>query len=71
MAFKKLDDNDPMPFGEHKGKKMADIPASYLLWYRDNGSPGNVKDYAILNEDTLLEEYTRDHGKDWVNKNDI
>ncbi len=28
-----LTDNSPMPFGKaHKGKKMANVPASYLLW---------------------------------------
>lgn len=30
---KELNDESLMPFGkEHKGKKMEDVPASYLLW---------------------------------------
>jgi len=26
-----------MPFGKHKGIKMIDVPAQYLLWLWDNG----------------------------------
>jgi hypothetical protein len=28
----KYDDNTKMPFGVFKGKKLANIPADYLLW---------------------------------------
>ena len=49
----KLTDNDPMPFGKHKGRKMIDVPPSYLLWYLENGSEGNVKDYCIENKEAL------------------
>ncbi len=27
-----MDDNSIMPFGKFKGQKMANVPASYLLW---------------------------------------
>lgn len=27
--------DDLMPFGKHKGKKLRDVPASYLLWWQD------------------------------------
>lgn len=30
--MKALTDNSPMPFGEHRGKPMKDVPASYLHW---------------------------------------
>lgn len=36
-----LDDDDPMPFGKHKGTPMGEVPASYLdflhgqPWIRD------------------------------------
>ena len=33
----KLEDHDRMPFGKHGGKKMEDVPASYLLWLWDDG----------------------------------
>lgn len=26
-----------MPFGKHKGKRLEDVPASYLLWLWDDG----------------------------------
>lgn len=32
-----LTDQSPMPFGIHKGKKMEDVPAKYLLWLRTEG----------------------------------
>lgn len=27
-----MTDNSPMPFGEHKGKAMVEVPASYLMF---------------------------------------
>lgn len=27
-----MTDKDPMPFGKHKDKAMANVPAPYLLW---------------------------------------
>ncbi len=32
-----MTDTDIMPFGKHKGRRMEDVPASYLLWLWDNG----------------------------------
>jgi uncharacterized protein (DUF3820 family) len=32
-----LTDEDPMPFGKYKGQRMADVPASYLAWLKDQG----------------------------------
>lgn len=32
-----MTDTDIMPFGKHKGKRMEDVPASYLLWLWDSG----------------------------------
>ena len=29
-----MTDTDRMPFGKHKNEKMANVPASYLLWIR-------------------------------------
>jgi uncharacterized protein (DUF3820 family) len=49
----KLTENDPMPFGKYKGERMIDVPASYLLWYLENGNEGNVMDYCIENKQVL------------------
>lgn len=27
-----MKDKDEMPFGKHKGERLGDVPASYLLW---------------------------------------
>lgn len=35
--MKAFDDDTPMPFGKHKGKRLEDVPASYLLWLWDDG----------------------------------
>ena len=31
--MKRLTDNDPMPFGMHQGKAMANVPDQYLIWF--------------------------------------
>jgi len=30
-------DLDIMPFGKHKGQPMQDVPASYLVWLKEQG----------------------------------
>lgn len=42
----KLTDESPMPFGIHKGEKMKDVPADYLL-YLWNIGVWNQKDRPI------------------------
>lgn len=32
---KSWDDDDLMPFGKHRGKRMADVPLDYLRWLAD------------------------------------
>lgn len=27
-----MNDESKMPFGKHKGEKLKDVPASYLIW---------------------------------------
>jgi uncharacterized protein (DUF3820 family) len=52
-----MTDQDEMPFGKHKGEKMENVPASYLLWLRDNGlSHPGVKNYVEENLTVLLTE---------------
>ena len=50
-------DNTLMPFGKHRGKAMANIPAAYLLWLKNAGiDHQGVKQYIIDNEDCLIKE---------------
>lgn len=67
--IKLLQDGDPMPLGKFKGQRMIDVPASYLLWYKDSDpNPGNVLDYIIRNEEAILKEYEAEHKKPWKAK---
>jgi uncharacterized protein (DUF3820 family) len=55
-----LTDESKMPFGVHKGKNMADVPASYLLWlYENNKCSGEVKEYIKDNLDVIKVEIER------------
>lgn len=52
-----MNDQDLMPFGKHKGEKMEDVPASYLLWLRDDGCRhSEIAAYIKENESVLLSE---------------
>lgn len=43
-------DTTPMPWGAHKGKAMANVPDSYLLWlYTENKAHGDLRDYIRIN----------------------
>ena len=55
-----LNDNSLMPYGIHKGKKMANVPAQYLLWcYQQSWCKGEVKEYIKENLDSLKLETTK------------
>lgn len=51
-----MDDQSLMPFGKYKGRKMEDVPASYLLWLRDQGTVGEVRQYIEENMTALQQE---------------
>lgn len=44
-------DTTPMPFGQHKGTLMMNVPARYLIWLE-----GEIKPKAP-NKRTLCEKY--------------
>lgn len=50
-----MDDNSLMPWGKHKGKKLIDVPASYLLWLYENklNFLKNEKDLELYIEDNM------------------
>lgn len=57
MTLKRLEDEDLMPFGIHKGLQMADVPAKYLLWLYENNRTGPlVRIYIEENWDILHNE---------------
>ncbi len=50
-----MDDNSLMPFGKHKGTKLANVPGSYLVWLYENG---DVLKYERFKD---LRDYIRDN----------
>lgn len=53
----KLTDDSIMPWGIHKGTKMANVPASYLLYMYDNNKCDlPVKKYIEENIEVLKQE---------------
>lgn len=56
-----MNDESIMPFGKHKGEKLANVPAKYLLWLYDTGcnsgtSHEELKAYIEDNMDVLKQE---------------
>ncbi|KKQ95343.1 MAG: hypothetical protein UT21_C0006G0015 [Candidatus Woesebacteria bacterium GW2011_GWA1_39_11b] len=52
-----MNDNSTMPFGLHRGKKLANVPAEYLRWLYDNGKLyGELKTYVEENLDVIKAE---------------
>ena len=46
-----------MPWGKYKGEKMANVPATYLMWLYDNNKcNAEVQAYINDNMDALKEE---------------
>jgi hypothetical protein len=48
-----------MPYGQHKGKRMDEVPAQYLLYILENHDLTRqeaVKKYIVANQDTLIRQ---------------
>ncbi len=53
-------DQSIMPFGIHRGKAMANVPAVYLLWLHNEGCfDDKVRKYIINNLDALNQEVSK------------
>jgi uncharacterized protein (DUF3820 family) len=55
----KYDDSTVLTFGVHKGKKLANVPAGWLIWYSE--TPGNYKNPQLMayiedNKMSLMQE---------------
>lgn len=49
-----MTDKSIMPFGQHKGKQLDQIPDEYLLWlYENNKCYGELKEYIKDNLDVI------------------
>lgn len=60
MFPEEFTDQSLMPFGEHKGKKLANVPARYLIYIFENFKlHDNLKAYIKKNKDVLEAEVKR------------
>jgi uncharacterized protein (DUF3820 family) len=63
-----LNDDSPMPFGKHKGEKMANVTAAYLMWlYNDGKCNKEFREYIEDNLDVLKQEIKRENKDDYEN----
>lgn len=67
-----INDDYIFPFGKHKGKKIANVPASYLLWlfdqpdFRKSTLPENKEIYYYIKENqSLLEKESKN---EWLHQ---
>lgn len=61
MPSGELDDDSIMTFGTHKGKKLKDIPASYLKYMYDmDYFYGSMKNYVKDNYNIISKEVKHD-----------
>lgn len=70
----KFTDESIMPFGRYQGKKMEDVPASYLIWMWDEGNKINdsrVREYVLENLDVLRKQVEETKNKNNVRRNGI
>lgn len=52
--MEKMTDESIMPYGKYKGKKMANVPASYLMWmHREGKLFQSIQEYVTENLDVL------------------
>ncbi len=61
-------DESLMPFGKHRGKKLANIPANYFIDFLDKLKDLDIglKRYINENRDALLKERAKDDDRgDW------
>lgn len=58
-----MTDDSLMPFGKHKGIKMCNVPASYLIWLYENTNRKDlnteIAHYIKDNLDVLKQEVKR------------
>jgi uncharacterized protein (DUF3820 family) len=54
-------DETLMPFGQHKGKKLIDVPAKYLLWLEGELRRGDWTDLQAYIKDNkeVLEQQAK------------
>lgn len=51
-----ITENSLMTFGKYKGKKICNVPASYLLWWADTSPERHLEllEYILENREDLI-----------------
>lgn len=57
-----LTDNSPMPWGKHKGTKMIDVPADYLLYLHEKSYSNSPVGLYIKNNLEVLQKQANQKG---------
>lgn len=57
-----MTDQDPMPFGIHKGKSMANVPDSYLIWIYNRIQIKAESGNNLTTEEACVQGYIDDFG---------
>jgi uncharacterized protein (DUF3820 family) len=61
MKMQKLTDESKMPYGKYKGTKMANVPASYLLYIKEQGyASHDVAEYILENLKAIIIEIEKE-----------
>lgn len=47
-------DETVMTFGKHKGKKLANVPSDWLLWYKEFATNQNPSLIAYIDENMMV-----------------
>lgn len=59
-----MTDESVITFGKYKGEKLANVPASYLLWlYESDKSYGELRAYIRDNMDSIKAEIEYENKK--------
>jgi len=63
-----MKDDDLMPFGKHKGKAMANVPASWLVWFWESNETAYKGGVMLGVEAQMVMGYLKETGIDWLRK---
>ena len=64
-----MTDQDPMPFGIHKGKAMANVPDSYLFWIYNRIQIKAESGNNLTKDEAAVLGYIEDFGVENLTKN--
>ena len=67
MSIEPLTHDSIMQFGKHKGEKLRDIPANYLLWWFGAQTTTNtpLAQYVIKYRDSLEKSSAEENKQHW------